>query len=164
MAAGSEPLVVNTGPLIALSACGNLDLLERLHSPVIVPAVVMTEFQRGPAGMVPGAILRPSWIHVRPNASPPPASLVHQLDPGEAAVISLALERSVALVAIDERRGRLVARAHGLRVVGSIGILLRAKRQGLVPALRPCIEKMRAAEVWLSDRLCSSALREAGEE
>ena len=52
---------------------------------------------------------------------------------------------------MDERRGRTVARTMGLSVTGSVGILLKAKRQGLLPAVRPAIETMRSHGVWLSD-------------
>ena len=92
----------------------------------------------------------------------PPVVAAH-LDPGEAAVLGLALERKVQLVAIDEKRGRLVARSLGLRVTGSIGIPLRAKRLGLISAVGPRLDAMRLGGAWLSPRLLAETLREAGE-
>jgi len=67
------------------------------------------------------------------------------------------------LVIVDERRGRTAARTMGLRVTGSVGILLRAKRLGVLSEVGPCLRAMRAGGVWLSDRLVEFALREAGE-
>ena len=85
------------------------------------------------------------------------------MDRGEAGVITLALERAVGLVAIDERRGRIVARSLGLRVTGSAGILLRAKREGLLSAVKPAIDAMQQNGIWLSPRLQQAVLREANE-
>ena len=81
----------------------------------------------------------------------------------EASAIALALEHHIGLVAIDERRGRLFARDAGLRVTGSLGVLLRAKRLGLIEEVRPRIDQMRAAGIWTSDSLFNAVLREAKE-
>jgi predicted nucleic acid-binding protein len=166
MPAADEPIVVNTGPVIALEACGQLSLLRAFHSRVIMPADVAVELTRGATRGAGG----PRWpsstegIEVLATAVPPPPLLAAQLDPGEAAVIALALEHGISLVLIDERRGRMVARILGLRVTGSVGILLRGKKEGRVPSLRQCIDQMRARGVWLSEHLCDAALREAGED
>lgn len=160
----SEPIAVNTGPLIALSAGGCLELLPQLHPRVVAPDAVLREFLRGPSTAPSDPRLRPQWLEVLPLAGAPSAALVTQLDAGEAAVITLAIEHSIDLVVIDERRARLLARALGLRVTGSVGILLRAKREGLVPAIRPCLDAMQARGVWLSERLRAAALIEAGED
>ena len=85
------------------------------------------------------------------------------MDDGEASVIALAIELGCRLVVIDERRGRQVARLMGLEVTGTVGVLLRAKRQGMLPAVKPCLEAMRSRGVWLSDRLIAFALAESGE-
>jgi predicted nucleic acid-binding protein len=159
-----EGIAVNTGPLIALGACGHLNLLARIHEPVLAPEAVVSELLRGGEKRdAPVAVEIPSAFEVCALLGPVPVLLAQALDPGEAAVIALALERGVGLVAIDEQRGRMVARQLGLRVAGSIGILLRAKALGLLGAVRPCIEAMRANGIWLSDPLCERVLREAGE-
>ncbi|MBI2922238.1 MAG: DUF3368 domain-containing protein [Planctomycetes bacterium] len=85
------------------------------------------------------------------------------MDPGEASVIELATELGIGLVLIDERRGRLAARRAGLRVGGSVGVLLRAKTLGLLPLVGPRIEEMRRAGVWISKELQSRVLAQAGE-
>ncbi len=166
MAEASEPVVVNTGPLIALGSCGQVGLLRLLHQRVVVPEAVVIELERGDPDSTSMSVevLRPDWIEVQPLANPPSPLLLAYLDEGEAAVISLALELGFQRVLIDERRGRLVARAMGLNVAGSVGVLLRAKREGILSAVRPCLEMMRSHGIWLSERLISFALREAGEE
>lgn len=62
------------------------------------------------------------------------------LDAGETSVIMVALQQGIKLVLIDERKGRRVALAAGLEVSGTVGVILRAKRWGLVPAVRPVLE------------------------
>ena len=164
MPAASEPIVVNTGPLLALQACEASHLLVELHAPVLVPDVVLREILRGPeAGAEHGLRTSLSGAEIVPLMGPPPPLVAAHLDPGEAAVLGLALERGIALVAIDERRGRLVARSLGLRVTGSIGILLRAKRLGLIETVGPRLDAMREGGGWLSPRLLAEALRAAGE-
>jgi predicted nucleic acid-binding protein len=66
------------------------------------------------------------------------------LGAGERATIQLAIEQGIDVVAIDERRGRQIARSVGLRVTGSLGLLGRAKTLGIVPAVRPYVERLRA--------------------
>lgn len=114
MPAVNEAIVVNTGPLIALTACDALEVLRHLHVPVIVPTAVVEEFRRGKTGGAGPADL-PDWLDVRSLTGPVPPLLVAHLDIGEASAIALALEAHARLVAIDERRGRLVARDMGSR-------------------------------------------------
>ena len=166
MPRANEPIAVNTGPILALDACGQLDLLKSLHSRVLIPEAVGTELRRGrgPGSRLSVPTQQPAWLEVRALRAPLSPLLIEYLDPGEAAAIALALEQGIPIVAIDERRGRMVARAFGLQVTGSIGVLLRAKREGLLPAVKPCIASMRERGVWLGQRIAREALREAGEE
>ena len=89
--------------------------------------------------------------------------LVNSLDIGEASVIQWALNQRVQTVCIDEATGRRVARLNGLSVTGSIGVLLRAKREGLAFSMRSAIQRMRARGVWLSQCVVDFALAQAGE-
>lgn len=171
MSAAREPIVINTSPLLALAACGQMELLRRLHPRVVVPPAVITELERGQAGTDSSAgtdslaleAERPAWLEIVALSSPPSPLLEAYLDRGEAAVIALAVEQGIQRVVIDERRGRAVARTMGLEVVGSIGVLLRAKREGFIAEVKPSIDAMQAQGIWLSERLLEFALREAGE-
>ena len=89
--------------------------------------------------------------------------LVSHLDHGEASAIALAIEAGVPIVAIDERRGRLVAREMGLAVTGSVGLLLRAKRLGFIDAVAPRLMAMRGHGIWLGESLMRRVLAEAEE-
>ncbi len=160
-----EPIVINTSPLLALAACNQLELLRGLHRRVVVPEAVITELERGQAEAKPLGLEaeRPDWLEVVELASPPSPLLTAYLDAGEAAVIALAIEQGIRRVVIDERRARTVARTMKLEVTGSIGILLRAKREGLITEIKPSVEAMQAQGIRLSERLLEFALQEAGE-
>lgn len=160
MPAVSEAIAVNTGPLIALAACEALDVLRRLHRQVLVPSAVVHEFGRGGSGRM---IELPAWFDVRTLTAPIPPMLIAHLDQGEASAIALALQAGVQIVAIDERRGRLVAREMGLTVTGSVGLLLRAKRLGFIDTVAPRLSAMRQQGIWLSDALLRRVLTEADE-
>ena len=103
------------------------------------------------------------WLQRRERPLTISALLQNTLDKGEAAVIQLALDQKIETVAIDEAAGRRLARLNGLSVTGSIGILLRAKREGYSFSMQEAIERMKAQGVWLSDRVIAFALAQAGE-
>ncbi|NEP77442.1 MAG: DUF3368 domain-containing protein [Okeania sp. SIO3C4] len=89
--------------------------------------------------------------------------LLNSLDIGEASVIQLALNQSISTVCIDESVGRIVARLNNLSVTGSIGILLRAKKEGYLLSVKPAIENMLNHNIRLSNTVIDIALKEAGE-
>jgi uncharacterized protein len=92
------------------------------------------------------------------------ASLRLELDPGEAEAIACALEGSATLLLIDERRGRRVAQQLGISVIGLVGVLLLAKRRGLVAQIRPLLDGLRQrAGFWMSEALYARVLQEAEE-
>ncbi|HEV8714800.1 MAG TPA: DUF3368 domain-containing protein [Candidatus Binatia bacterium] len=89
---------------------------------------------------------------------------MEELGDGEAEAITLAVRRKAKLLLMDDRRARRVAElAYGLRVKGVAGVLVAAKRRGLITTVRPLLEAMRAHGYYLSQRLIESACREVGE-
>lgn len=159
------PIVCNAGPLIALSTVGQLGLLEKLYRRVLIPNAVVREIVGAGAGRIGAAeVAAASWLEqIAPQALPEPL-LDLELGPGEAAVIAAAHRLQAQLVLIDERRARRIAeQAYGLRVRGSAGILVSAKRAGLIPAVRPLLETLSREGYFLSARLIDRATQEAGE-
>lgn len=153
-------LVINTGPLLALiAATGDLTLLKSLYAQVLVPLEVAEEVRvGGPSGFGIRQFEDARWLSIRPDHISISPYLANTLDKGEAAVIQLALNESVPVVCIDETVGRRVARLNDLEVTGSIGVLLRARHQGLVPDIGAAIEKMQRAGIWVSKRVVNAAL------
>lgn len=103
------------------------------------------------------------WLEKRQQALNISLYLLNSLDRGEAAVIQLALDEGISTVCIDEVSGRRIARLHGLLVTGSIGILLRAKREGYLQAIGEAIERMERKGIWLSEKVRRFALQQAEE-
>ncbi|MEB3164194.1 MAG: DUF3368 domain-containing protein [Prochlorothrix sp.] len=89
--------------------------------------------------------------------------LLNSLDLGEASVIQLALDLKLKTVCIDESVGRRVARLNGLRLTGSIGILLKAKQQDPSLMMGTMIDKMLQHNIRLSQTVITFALSQAGE-
>ncbi|MEM6795614.1 MAG: DUF3368 domain-containing protein [Acidobacteriota bacterium] len=107
--------------------------------------------------------IRVDWLQIRDLSDPLDPVAAASLDEGEASVIQLALESGITTVCIDERRGRRAAASVGLQVVGTLGLLLRAKRLGSLPALRPVIARLQSAGYWYASDLVSKILEAAGE-
>jgi predicted nucleic acid-binding protein len=154
-------LVTNTTPLITLSiACGSLDILRQLYDTVLVPQEVALEITAG--GMQrPGVaefLAAQHWLKPMDKPCAIAPYLLNTLDRGEASVIQTALDQHIALVAIDEVVGRRVARLAGLSVTGSIGILLKARKLGLVGSMADSFARLRAHGIWLSAQVQAFAL------
>ena len=128
-----------------------------------MPNEVVEEIRAGGRGRGIETVLKSSAITRWSSLTESTAFLRNSLDVGEAAVIQLALDQRIPLVCIDETAGRRLARLSGLRVTGSLGILLKAKRQGLFSHIRPCIDNMLERGIWLSPTLIDEVLRLAGE-
>lgn len=161
----SGPVVTNSGPLIALASVGQLGVLSVLYTSILVPEAVWREVTEAGVGR-PGAreLGATSWT-TRVTIEPPPDRLlIEELGDGEAEAITLAVRREAKLLLMDDRRARRVAElAYGLRVKGVAGVLVAAKRRGLITAVRPLLEAMRTHGYYLSQRLIERACREAGE-
>ncbi len=78
-------------------------------------------------------------------------------------MIQLALQEGIATVCIDESVGRRIARLNGLHVTGSIGVLLRAKREGYPLTMKGAVQRMREKGIHLSDTVINFAITQAGE-
>ncbi len=157
-------VVVNATPIISLALIGQLNLLQRLYGNVVIPPAIAAEVAAGgPQGIGVAELQTSPWIQVRPLSDPTRADLISDLDRGEAEVIALAQELNADLVILDERLGRQHARRLGLRLTGTLGVLLLAKRRGLVSEVRPLIQMLVEGGIRLGERLIAETLRLAGE-
>jgi len=157
-------VICNTSPLQYLHQIGYLELLPRLVSRIVVPAAVAAELEAGRRlGLDlpdPEAL---SWVDLSDSANKQLLRLVADLGPGETAVLALALERSDAIVILDDALARRHAEVLGLRLTGTLGVLLDAKRAGLVPALTPLVDALQRLGFRLSKDTRNAVLRLAGE-
>jgi predicted nucleic acid-binding protein len=159
-----EPAVVNTGPILALSLLGVLDLLKKFYQPVYIASAVEQEIQYGGHG-APGykEVKESDWLVKCNLQNPLPPLLSMELDPGEAETIGLALEKGVKRVLIDESIGRQMATYLGLRPTGTVGVILRAKKRGYISEVRPLLDNLIKEGFWLSQHLYGWAVAEANE-
>lgn len=159
-------IVSNTSPIINLACIGRLDLLPALFGEIVIPQAVFQEIAVT-APNAPGAVEIKAATWVRQHSVVNRllvASLRLELDPGEAEAIACALETNATLLLIDERRGRMVAQRLNLSTTGLLGVLLLARKRGLVSAIRPCLDDLRrVAGFWIGDALYSRVIDEAGE-
>lgn len=161
---GPRLVVVNTTPIIALSLIGQFDLLQKLYGRVSIPAAVRAEvLAAGASGVGVRELRESTWVDVVSLQDPSRADLIADLERGEAEVIALAQEQSAGLVIIDERLTRRHAKRLGMRLTGTLGILLRAKQLGMVDAIEPLIDQLRQSGIRLGDDQIAQVLRLAGE-
>lgn len=159
-------VVSNTSPLINLAAINHLNLLQKLYGKIVIPQAVYDEIVIEGAGQA-GAekVKKAAWIEVKPVANRPLVkSLETDLDLGEAEAVVLAVELNAELLLIDERKGRVVAGRLGVNYIGLLGILVKAKHDGLIPAVGPVMDSLRTkAGFWVSNKLYDHILQMTGE-
>lgn len=149
----SLTIVFDSTCLIGFERIGHLDLLPKLYTEVVVPPAVVAEFGR-----------QLSWMKVEPLSSPHLCNALRlTLGKGEAEAIALAVQMDGQLVT-DDKQARSVAEAMGLRVVGTLGILVRAKRAGIIERVAPFIGELERNSFRISRALREEVLILAGEE
>jgi predicted nucleic acid-binding protein len=159
-------VVADTSVVLNLVRVGHDRLLREIYREVWIPAKMAEEFgwQTSINPRFRGLQL-PSWLQIRNPATVPEFLRANKLlDDGERAALALAVEIHADAILIDEENGREIAMKLGLDRVGILGILLRAKAEGLVPSLKPIFETLqREANFWISEPLREHVLRLAGE-
>ena len=158
-------VVVDAGPLVALSLLGELELLPALFAECWVPQAVYNEVAVAGIGKPAAESLQSgAWqkrVRLCPVSDP---LLVMELDVGEAEVISLARRLAPCLAVIDERRGRRIAQqVYGLPVKGTAGILVDAHRRGLISGVRSRLLELRAAGYFIADKVIDAACEAVGD-
>jgi predicted nucleic acid-binding protein len=160
--------VSNTSPISNLAIIGHLDLLKHQFGAVWIPGAVADELAANPHPAALAAIqtaLRDQWIK---TASPQNSTLLNvltsSLHAGEAEAIALASDLNADVVIIDEQEGRQLATQAGLSVTGVLGVLLRAKINGQITAVKPLLRALRGtARFFIASSLEAQVLTSAGE-
>lgn len=158
-------IVVNATPLVSLSILGQLDLLPRIFGRVYLPCAVYDEVitrGRGKAGHE--ALIAVDWFQTADVLNVDlKSSIMLQLDEGEAEVITIAKDKRIPLVCIDEFAGRPYAKLIGLDVIGTLGVLLIAKQRGYIALLKPLFDTLIAHDRHIGHVLYRQILQKAGE-
>lgn len=152
-------VVSDTSAILNLAKIGRLEILRLLYDRVSIPAAVASELADATA------LADHPWLAIEAARDESRVmQLTGVLDRGEAEAIVLALELRASLLLIDEKRGRRVAEALGLRITGLLGVLAEAKGAGLIEAVRPVLDQLiRDARFWVGSELYDAVLRELDE-
>ncbi len=157
--------IVNSSPLIFLAKLGKLDILKELFDEIIIPEAVYNEaVVEGSSHEESSIIKNTEWIKVEKVRNYQLVRfLMEFIDYGESEVIVLAIEKNADIVILDDKDARKIARGFGLKVTGTIGVLMLAKRRGLIKEVKPLIEELIREGFRISNDLLKAILKEMNE-
>jgi len=159
----SEIWVVNASPIITLAKAGFLDLLDKLAPDLIVPEAVASEVLVGPASDPGRKALESGWGNRVSPRVVPERVLEWGLGAGESAVLALSLEKPGTAV-LDDAGARSCARALAVPFIGTLAVVLRARKEGLISSASRVMAALRNSGLRLDDKTLRTALeRGAGE-
>lgn len=149
-----KTIISDTSCLIILTNIGELELLHHLYGQITTTLDIATEY---------GETL-PDWIEIVNVADKSKQQLLElQIDKGESSAIALALETPGCTIILDDHKARKIANQLGLTYTGTIGIVVKAKLQGLIPSIKPIIAKIKQSDFRLSAEIELQALKQANE-
>lgn len=144
-----ETIVADASCLIVLQNIQELSLLEKLFGEVFITKEVKKEF----------GLDLPEWIKVREVHNKIQQNALNLiLDEGEASSIALSLETGNSLLIIGEKKGRRVAQELGLKIIGTLGVILRAKERDLTDSIEDLVEKLENADFRIPQSLKAKIL------
>lgn len=156
-------VIVNTTPILSLLKINRLNLLRDLYGTVTIPLAVYHEIEAGKDTAFYTDLIQITWIKIEPIPKTDAPFYLFDLDAGEAEVLILAHKQHADLVVLDETIGRMYAKWMNLKLTGTIGILLKAKAQGLIGQIAPILTELKEKGSWLSPALIAKTLELAGE-
>ncbi len=152
----------NTTPLIALAAIQQLDLLPTLFNEIYVVDTVVNECARGGKIAVPN-LTKLAWLQIVDNKNYPHHPGLLSLDEGEKHTLEAALYHQADYVIIDEKLGRHLAKCLSLNVIGTLGILLKAKQQNKILSFVDCVKEMQKRGLRYNNQLVAKLALQVGE-
>ena len=149
-----KTIISDTSCLIILTNIGELDLLHKLYGEVVTTFDIATEY---------GEAL-PEWVEIASVKDKYRQQLLEmQIDKGESSAIALALERPNSTLILDDYKARKIADRLGISFTGTIGVIIKAKLKGIIPTIKPFLEKIKQTNFRLSVDIELQALKEADE-
>lgn len=160
-------IVSDATPIISLVKIESLEILGQMYGKVIIPQavydelVINTDFREEI-----DYINRCSFIEKKIAENNLSVTLLQKqlkLDLGESEAIVLANSINADIIIIDERKARKIAKDIGLKVTGTLGILVEAKNQGLITKIKPLLDKLISNDIRISKKLYQGILELVGE-
>jgi predicted nucleic acid-binding protein len=156
--------IINASPLIFFSRGQKMELLHQLTGHILVPEPVANEIRmRGAKDITVKTLKNTSWIEIITPPPTPEFILEWALGPGESSVLAYAYKNSETEAIIDDLNGRRCAALLNIPVRGTLGMILIAKKRGLIPKARPVIEELLNAGLYLSRQILDEALKRVDE-
>ena len=155
-------IVVNASPLILLCKAGHIRLLEKLGRNVFVPNAVVNEVEAYPSDEAGQMVRSFAWLK-QVTVTVPDSVKAWDLGAGESEVIAYALQTNGIRPLLDDAEGKSCALAHGLNPLGTGGLLVLAKRSGLIESVKPALGIIRDKGLWISDSVVANIVKLAGE-
>lgn len=148
-------VVSNTSPLRYLIVINQANLVQQIFGQILIPRGVEQELVHpsAPEAIRQWMSQKPAWLEIRDLTQPPDPELAQRLDQGEAEAIRLALDLHADFLLIDEFRGRQIATARSITVIGTLGILLESYRQGRVQNPLEVLSELQGERFRVSRRL-----------
>ena len=157
-------IICNTSPLQYLHQLGALRFLPQLAKTITIPPAVKQELDIGRGlGLNLPDLQNLTWVVVRLPSSATALPLVTDLGAGAREVLALALETPDSVCVLDDALARQLAKNLHLRLTGTLGILIDAKRAGIIPAVRPLIDQLQNLGFRLAPRTRTAVLTLSGE-
>jgi predicted nucleic acid-binding protein len=148
-------IISDTSCLILLDNIGELALLHKLYKTIITTIEVKLEFGKD----------LPDWFEIKESENKNYQSIIENtVDKGEASTIALAIEYDDCLLIIDDLKGRKFALHLGLNIIGTIGVIVDAKLSGIIPSIKPIIQKIKNTNFRITEEIEKLMLVKAGEE
>lgn len=158
-------VISNTSPIFYLYRLGYLELMEQLYGEIVIPNGVVEELNEGgKTGEDVPDIKRYKWIKVRHISAPYQIKIIPDLGKGEAEALALALLENEHLLVIDDLLAREIAKLQMIKFTGTAGILMKAKKRGLITVVKPILNKLKDTGFFLSDNVLADILKLSGEE
>ncbi len=148
-------VVSDSGPLIHLSRINKIEILRQFFGEIYIPSSVYHELTLTEE-VLPGCreIETYKWIKKKEiHDHTAKALLMEYLDAGESEAILLAKEVDADLLLIDDLAGRRGAITQNIPVMGTLGVLDRAYKEGKISDLKDVIDELRDKGFWMDDDL-----------
>jgi predicted nucleic acid-binding protein len=150
-----EIIIADTSCLIALTNINELQLLHKLYGHIFTTREVADEFINA----------LPAWINIKEIINKHlQVVLENEIDKGEASAIALAIEQTDAILILDDYKARKIAIRLGLKLTGTVGIIVKAKKAGFISSIQPLLNRLKTNHFHISPQLEEIALKQAGEK
>ena len=148
-------VIADTSCFILLDKIDELELLKRLFEEIATTEEIVQEFGKE----------LPDWIKIESVKDKKYLTALElEVDKGEASAITLSTEKANSLLILDDLQARKLAEKLGLHYTGTLGMIARARREGVIESVKPIIEKIRNTNFRFSEEVFTTIMRIAGEE